>query len=64
MGSMGGYAKARARERIREAARGGLDVASFLDEASSALASEKVCVAGVICVPLLSVRVTSSASHA
>ena len=38
-GVVGGYAKARARERIREASRAGLDVASFLDEASSALAS-------------------------
>ena len=36
---MSGYAKARAHERIRDASRAGLDVASFLDEASSALAS-------------------------
>ena len=33
------YAKARAHERIREVSRAGLDVASFLDEASSVLAS-------------------------
>lgn len=36
---MRGYAKERAHERIRAASRAGLDVASFLDEASSALAS-------------------------
>ena len=36
---MGGYPKARAHDRIREASRAGLDVASFLDEASSVLAS-------------------------
>jgi DNA-binding CsgD family transcriptional regulator len=34
-----GYAKERAHERIRAAARAGLDVASFLDEAGAALAS-------------------------
>ncbi len=36
---MSGYAKRRAHERIRAASRAGLDVASFLDEASAALAS-------------------------
>jgi DNA-binding CsgD family transcriptional regulator len=36
---VGGYAKARAHERIRVASRAGLDVAGFLDEASAALAS-------------------------
>jgi DNA-binding CsgD family transcriptional regulator len=36
-GLVGGYAKERARERIRAAARAGLDVASFLEEASAAL---------------------------
>jgi DNA-binding CsgD family transcriptional regulator len=34
-----GYAKRRAQERIRLASRAGLDVASFLDDASAALAS-------------------------
>ena len=34
-----GIARARAHDRIREASRAGLDVAGFLDEASSALAS-------------------------
>ena len=38
-GFVRGYAKERAHERIRAASRSGLDVASFLDEASSALAS-------------------------
>ena len=36
---MSGYARRRAHERIRAASRAGLDVASFLDEASAALAS-------------------------
>lgn len=36
---MSAYVRARAHERIREVARGGLDVASFLDEASCVLAS-------------------------
>lgn len=36
---MSRYAKGRAHERIRVASRAGLDVASFLDEASAALAS-------------------------
>lgn len=36
---MSGYAKRRAHERIRVASSAGLDVASFLDEASAALAS-------------------------
>ncbi len=38
-GFVRGYAKERAHERIRAASRAGLDVAGFLDEASSALAS-------------------------